>query len=56
MPFFLKPGVLKWDVFNSNLIMVVGSFGQNPTTRKQQIGFTIHLLFMDEFAIYLKTL
>ena len=49
MPFFLKPGVLKWDVFNSKFDYGCRIIGQT-TTKKAAIGFTIHLLFMDEFA------
>jgi len=49
LPFFLKPGVIKWDVFSSkfdNGCRIIGT----TTTKKAAIGFTIHLLFMDEFA------
>ena len=49
LPFFLKPGVLKWDVFNSKFDNGCRIIGQT-TTKKAAIGFTIHLLFMDEFA------
>ena len=49
MPFFLKPGVIKWDVFNSKFDNGCRIIGQS-TTKKAAIGFTIHLLFMDEFA------
>ena len=49
LPFFLKPGVLKWDVFNSRFDNGCRIIGQT-TTKKAAIGFTIHLLFMDEFA------
>ena len=49
LPWFLKPGVLKNDVFNrkfDNGCRIVGS----ATSKNAAIGFTIHLLFMDEFA------
>jgi len=49
LPFFLKPGILKWDVFNSKFDNGCRIIGQT-TTKKAAIGFTIHLLFMDEFA------
>ena len=49
LPFFLKPGVLKWDVFNSKFDNGCRIIGQT-TTKKAAIGFTINLLFMDEFA------
>lgn len=49
LPFFLKPGVIKWDVFNTKFDNGCRIIGQT-TTKKAAIGFTIHLLFMDEFA------
>ena len=49
LPFFLKPGVNKWDVFNTKFDNGCRIIGQT-TTKKAAIGFTIHLLFMDEFA------
>ena len=49
LPFFLKPGVIKWDVFSSKFDNGCRIIGQT-TTKKAAIGFTIHLLFMDEFA------
>ncbi len=49
LPFFMKPGVLKYDVFNSKFDNGCRIIGQT-TTKKAAIGFTIHLLFMDEFA------
>jgi len=49
LPFFLKPGILKYDVFNSKFDNGCRIIGQT-TTKKAAIGFTIHLLFMDEFA------
>ena len=45
----MKPGVLKWDVFNTKFDNGCRIIGQT-TTKKAAIGFTIHLLFMDEFA------
>jgi len=49
LPFFLKPGIVKYDVFNSKFDNGCRIIGQS-TTKKAAIGFTIHLLFMDEFA------
>jgi|LakMenE01Jun11ns_1017448.scaffolds.fasta_scaffold9952850_5 hypothetical protein len=49
LPFFLKPGVVKNDVFNMKFDNGCRIIGQS-TTKKAAIGFTIHLLFMDEFA------
>lgn len=49
LPFFMKPGILKYDVFNSKFDNGCRIIGQT-TTKKAAIGFTIHLLFMDEFA------
>lgn len=49
LPFYLKPGVLKWDIFNTKFDNGCRIIGQT-TTKKSAIGFTIHLLFMDEFA------
>lgn len=49
LPFFLKPGIIKYDVFNSKFDNGCRIIGQT-TTKKAAIGFTIHLLFMDEFA------
>ena len=49
LPFFLKPGVIKKDVMSmvfDNRCTILAS----TTTKKTGIGFTIHLLFMDEFA------
>lgn len=49
LPFFLKPGVIKKDVMSmvfDNRCTILAS----TTTAKTGIGFTIHLLFMDEFA------
>jgi hypothetical protein len=49
LPFFMKPGVVKNDVFNMKFDNGCRIIGQS-TTKKAAIGFTIHLLFMDEFA------
>ena len=49
VPFFMKPGVIKW----SNLECVFDSgcriLGES-TTPRSGIGFTIHYLYLDEFA------
>lgn len=49
LPFFMKPGVVKNDVFNMKFDNGCRIIGQS-TTKKAAIGFTIHMLFMDEFA------
>jgi hypothetical protein len=49
LPFFLKPGVLKKDVMSMMFDNKCRIIGQN-TTKTGGIGFTIHLLFLDEFA------
>jgi hypothetical protein len=49
LPFFLKPGILKNDVMNMKFDNGCRIVGQS-TTGKAGIGFTIHLLFLDEFA------
>lgn len=49
LPFFIKPGVLKNDVFEMKFDNGCRIVGQT-TTGKAGIGFTIHLLFLDEFA------
>jgi len=49
LPFFLKPGVLKKDVMTMLFDNKCRIIGQN-TTKTGGIGFTIHLLFLDEFA------
>jgi hypothetical protein len=49
LPFFLKPGVLKKDVMTMMFDNKCRIIGQN-TTKTGGIGFTIHLLFLDEFA------
>ena len=49
LPFFLKPGVNKKDVMTMIFDNKCRIIGQN-TTKTGGIGFTIHLLFIDEFA------
>jgi len=49
LPFFLKPGILKWDVMSEKFDNGCRVVGQN-TTKRTGISFTIHLLFLDEFA------
>jgi hypothetical protein len=49
IPFFMKPGVIKNDVFEMKFDNGCRMVGQT-TTGKAGIGFTIHLLFLDEFA------
>jgi hypothetical protein len=49
LPFFLKPGVQKKDVMTMIFDNRCRIIGQN-TTKTGGIGFTIHLLFLDEFA------
>ena len=49
LPFFLKSGVNKKDVMTMIFDNKCRIIGQN-TTKTGGIGFTIHLLFLDEFA------
>ena len=49
LPFFLKPGVIKNDVYNMKFDNGCRLVAQS-TTKKAGIGFTIHLLYLDEFA------
>lgn len=49
LPFFMKPGILKYDVMNVKCDNGCRLVGQS-TTAKAGIGFTIHTLFLDEFA------
>lgn len=49
LPFFLKPGVLRKDVMSMKFDNGCRIIGEN-TTATAGIGFTIHLLFLDEFA------
>jgi hypothetical protein len=49
LPFFMKPGILKNDVmemkFDNGCRLITGT-----TTKRSAISFTIHLLYLDEFA------
>jgi len=49
LPFFLKPGIMKKDVTAMTFDNKCRLISQN-TTKSSAIGFTIHLLFLDEFA------
>lgn len=49
LPWFMKPGILKWDITNMKFDNGCRLVGQS-TTGKAGISFTIHLLFLDEFA------
>ena len=49
LPFFMKPGIIKKDVMSMKFDNECRIMGQN-TTKNAGIGFTIHLLFLDEFA------
>lgn len=49
LPFFLKPGIMKRDVMKMVFDNGCRIIAQN-TTKNAGIGFTIHLLFLDEFA------
>lgn len=49
LPFFMKPGIIKYDVLNVRCDNGCRLVGQS-TTAKSGIGFTIHNLFLDEFA------
>lgn len=49
LPFFMKPGIVKYDVMNVKCDNGCRLVGQS-TTAKAGIGFTIHTLFLDEFA------
>ena len=49
LPFFMKPGILKYDVMNVKCDNGCRLVGQS-TTAKAGIGFTIHNLYLDEFA------
>lgn len=49
LPFFMKPGIIKYDVLNVRCDNGCRLVGQS-TTAKAGIGFTIHNLFLDEFA------
>jgi hypothetical protein len=49
VPFFMKPGIIKYDVMNVRCDNGCRLVGQS-TTAKAGIGFTIHNLYLDEFA------
>lgn len=49
LPFFLKPGIIKKDVMSMIFDNGCRVIGQN-TTKTGGISFTIHLLYLDEFA------
>lgn len=49
LPFFMKPGIIKYDVMNVRADNGCRLVGQS-TTAKSGIGFTIHNLYLDEFA------
>lgn len=49
LPFFMKPGIIKYDVMNVRCDNGCRLMGQS-TTAKSGIGFTIHNLYLDEFA------
>ena len=49
LPYFMKPGIIKYDVMNVRCDNGCRLIGQS-TTAKAGIGFTIHNLYIDEFA------
>ena len=49
LPFFLKPGMIVWNQFSISSD-AYSRILATTTTDKAAIGFTIHLLFLDEFA------
>ena len=49
LPFFLKPGILEKNVMKMKFDNGCRILGQ-ATTKTASIGFTIHLLYSDEFA------
>lgn len=49
LPFYMKPGLIKYDVMNVRCDNGCRLVGQS-TTQKAGIGFTIHNLYLDEFA------
>jgi hypothetical protein len=49
LPFFMKPGVLVNNVKTMKFDNKCNLFGKN-TTKSPGIGYTIHFLYMDEFA------
>ena len=49
LPFWLKPGLFTWNMFS--IMTDAGSrILATTTTAKAAIGYSIHLLFLDEFA------
>ena len=49
LPFFLKPGIIQNNVMTIKTDNGCRIFGQ-ATTKTAAIGFTLHLVYMDEFA------
>lgn len=49
LPFFLKPGVISWGQTGLKFDNGVNIYTQS-TTSSTAVGFTIHLLYADEFA------
>ena len=49
LPYYMKPGIIKYDVMNVKCDNGCRLVGQS-TTAKSGIGFTIHNLYLDEFA------
>lgn len=49
LPFFLKPGIIQNNVMTIKLDNGCRVMGQ-ATTKTAAIGFTLHLVYMDEFA------
>jgi len=49
LPFFLKPGIIKYGVMNQKFDNGCRIIGQG-TTKRSGISFTIDLLYLDEFA------
>jgi hypothetical protein len=49
LPFFMKPGVMNWGVMDVKFDNGCRLIGQS-TTKNAGIGYTIHLLYIDEFA------
>jgi len=49
VPFFMKPGVIVNNIKTMKFDNGCRLFG-NTTTKNSGIGFTVHLLYMDEFA------
>lgn len=50
LPYFLKPGIVKWnegEVIFDNKVRIITS----TTTKNSGVGFTVDFLFADEFAL-----